>query len=475
MFANDPYFESDDFKEVLADYERRVAQQNLGYMDVEELNDVADYYLAAGRVQEAKRCVQQARRLHPHKTGPKITLAYITMLECDFERANQMLDTIARQDNDEIIFVRAEIALKQEQNEEAQEMMTDFYQTTSCLDDEEARIEYVRDAARLFADYDQWDAASEWFQILLDLDPDNPITKETYGQFLIDAGRTKEAYKYINIAINKDTFSPKLWTMLAEAQYTAGDFKHGLESATTALDIDETYLAAHLLRGENLVWLQRYKEAHEDFTYYLRHKGEHFDTIFYFDGLCLTALTRYQEAYAQLQRAKDNCFPPTGLLTNIHLQLAYVAAKLGHLDEALGYLHDAFAYPRTHISVAQPLLEAKLHCLAGQWEEGERRFHDAVAESPDRGATAFDAGGLLYDMGEYQRALAYLLPVYKTEGDTRNPVSSYIALAYMHTGPDETYKIWRTLAEQDPNNVLARYNEEHKDDPLDDTFLDFVE
>lgn len=467
MFSDDPYYESDSFKEILHAYERMADTGEYGYMDADDLTDVADYYTSVREYKKARACLRYCLRLHPRGSAPRIASAYLCMVEDNLQRAEEILDTISDQDNDEIIFVRAEIALKREKTGEAQQMMEKFYDETHCLSDDELRLEFIRDAATLFADYHASDAAYHWFDLLTERDPDSVRTLEAMGQFLTDDGKCDEAIRYINKAINADTFNPRLWTLLSEAQYTAGDFTGGVESASSAIDIDEKYTQAYLLRGENRVWLHQFREAHADIDYYLRHGGEPFDSVLYYDGISLIALRRYQEAYMQLKKAIDLCGNTPDIGTHIKFQTAYVAARLGRLDEALDELDESYT---SSFHIAKPILKGKFYCLTGHWEEGLRLFNETIAATQRPNDAVFEAANQLYNMEAWEQALPYFLKLYEWEGDVECPTSSYIALCYQHLGDEANYEKYRREAQTDPNNIL----DQTAPRVYDDTMLGYI-
>ena len=66
------YFESEDFKEILRQYEESVKSGERIYMDADDLTDIADYYHYNNRLAEAEDAISLAIEYNPEAVGPML-------------------------------------------------------------------------------------------------------------------------------------------------------------------------------------------------------------------------------------------------------------------------------------------------------------------------------------------------------------------------------------------------------------------
>lgn len=67
---DDRYFESEDFRELLAQYEYNLEYGHRIYLDADELCDLADYYMTQGEDEKAIDATKRALELHPDSCEP---------------------------------------------------------------------------------------------------------------------------------------------------------------------------------------------------------------------------------------------------------------------------------------------------------------------------------------------------------------------------------------------------------------------
>ncbi len=113
-----------DFEELLQRYEQSMARNESGYFDVEELEEIADYYLQRNRTKDSSRAVELGLRLHPMSSELLIRRARIYFALEDYQRAMQVVRRIeATEKNDvEVLMLKAALYISMEQTREAIEL-----------------------------------------------------------------------------------------------------------------------------------------------------------------------------------------------------------------------------------------------------------------------------------------------------------------------------------------------------------------
>ena len=105
------YFDSEDFKEILRQYEESVKSGERIYMDGDDLTDIADYYNYHNRTAEADAAIALAIEFNPEAVGPMLYKARKAFKAKDFKTAEQYANKIQALDTFEATFLRAEILI----------------------------------------------------------------------------------------------------------------------------------------------------------------------------------------------------------------------------------------------------------------------------------------------------------------------------------------------------------------------------
>ena len=103
MTDHTEYFESEDFKEILRQYEESVKSGERIYMDADDLADVADYYHYHNRIDEANAAISLAMEYNPEAVGPMLYKAREALEAKDFETADKYADRITPLDTLEAV------------------------------------------------------------------------------------------------------------------------------------------------------------------------------------------------------------------------------------------------------------------------------------------------------------------------------------------------------------------------------------
>lgn len=162
------YFQEEEFKKNLALYEQMLQGGQSVYLEADELTDIAEYYLVQNDTDKAMACIQYALNIHPGSIDPLIFLARQKMFNGDIEGAKTIRDCITDPNDREVIFLNAELLLREGKEQEATTYLSEKAETE---EDDAALFAY--DTATLFLDYGYLEQAAQWGQRALDLEPDN--------------------------------------------------------------------------------------------------------------------------------------------------------------------------------------------------------------------------------------------------------------------------------------------------------------
>ncbi len=123
----------------------------------------------------------------------------------------------------------------------------------------------------MWADNDL-DAAAQYFERAVALDPDDPTTVMNTGQFLLMIGRHEEQMTLLRSALVRDPVNVNLLQNLGTCEVSVGHFDEGIAKLRTALELNPglavmhyTLGIAHVLKGEPKTGLLEMQREGEEF------------------------------------------------------------------------------------------------------------------------------------------------------------------------------------------------------------------
>lgn len=394
------YFQEEEFKKNLALYEQMLQGGQPVYLEADELTDIAEYYLVQNDTDKAMACIQYALDIHPGSIDPLIFLARQKMFNGDIEDAKNIRDRITDSNDREVIFLNAELLMYEGKEQEA----TAYLSEKAEAEKEDAAL-FAYDTATLFLDYGYLKQAAQWGQRALDMEPDNEKFLKLKADNLISSNHTKEAIELLNRLLDVNPYDLHAWHSLGEAYFICEDFSKTVETADFALAIDEHDAQALLLKANSLFQQQDLDEAHR---LYLRYFKEHpsNEIPYLFDGMCLSALERYDEALSQLLKAEELSKGYPTDLQHIYANLSDVYSRLHDTDKALGYIDK--------IKEIDPDYEADLykgHILMQNERENEalEYYSTFIQNHEDPSEAHFLVGLSLVENKLYERAREHFL------------------------------------------------------------------
>ena len=107
------YFDSEEFRTILNQYEESVESEHPIYIDADDLADIADYYQYNGFPEKAKVAVDLALEYNPEAVGPLLFKAREALVANDFETAREYAEKIEAVDTMEAVYLKGEILVCQ--------------------------------------------------------------------------------------------------------------------------------------------------------------------------------------------------------------------------------------------------------------------------------------------------------------------------------------------------------------------------
>ena len=303
----------------MAAYERMVAGGEPVDLDAETLTDIAEHYAMRLQDEEADRCIRYALSFYPDSTDPQIFLARKQMFYGHQKEAWRICNAIADQEDQEVMFLRAELKFRDTQREDSfEELLLEFERMHLAQDPDAPELLY--DIICLFRDYELLDMAMISSRKLRMLYPDYIQVIPLMAELHNCKGEHEEAIKLIDKHIDKLAFHIDAWLQWGDACWALKRFDEALEATTYALAIDENNAEAFLMRANVLFDYHKFPEAHSCYERFLE-QFPNDDKVLFMDAQCLIYMDAYPQAVSLLK------------------QYVGIAAKATH-----GYAYSSLAY-----------------------------------------------------------------------------------------------------------------------------------
>ena len=417
--TGDEYFDSEEFRDMLAAYEEAVSTGQPVFMDADELAEIADYYQMTEQYDEADEAIDLALALSPGAIAPLTYKIHEALWNGNTEEAREYLDRIIETDDPDYVYDKAEILMAEEREEECDAYLLEELEKVP----EDEYQDYVVDVANLWADYNYPEKAMAWMARAKQ--EDTPEFKELMGRTLFGLGKYKDSERVFNELIDTDPFSKYYWNALASAQYMDEDFSNAIQSSEYAIAIDPKDPDGLIAKANALFRLNDYEEALE---YYRRYSKEVPDDEFALlhQGSCLINMERPEEAAKVLQEAITVAAGRQDYLPDIYQELAFAYSEMGKTDKAIEYLDMTDGQDCDHVQ----LEVVKGHVLLsdGRMEEAEEHFKKAVRESKEPLTTLLRVIVSIYDNRYLEAAHALFTNYFRVVPKSHKDGYAYMAL-----------------------------------------------
>ena len=466
MTDDTAYFKSEEFLEILQQYEDSVKSGHPIYMDADDMASIADYYHYYGRIEEADNVIDQALQYCPEAVAPLLYKAREALSVKDFNLACAYAERIRPSDEVEYLYLKGEILICEGKTEEADDLFRQHYKEVPP----DELMDYVYDVANLFSEYDQHDKAFQW--IARSRGDDSDDFKELMAHTLFELGKYKDSERIINELIDHNPFSKRYWNSLANAQFMNEDYGASITSSEYAIAIDPNDPESILSKANGLLRLENYEEA---LTYFERYNALIDDDEFghLHQATCLISLGRMDEAIGRLRKAAEVAPPDSQYLPEIYQEMAFVYSELKMPETAIYYInktkyldcnHNDMEVIRGHILLANNRLD----------EAGEA-FEHALSDSGNAPKTMLRIIVSLYDNQHLNDTYRLFKKYFDYVGDDWNEGYSYMALCCKDMHKAEEFLHYLELATK-KNPKEAKFVLGHlfpKDLPVNE-YLDYI-
>ncbi len=437
MEENNKYYQSRHFLRLLHRYEKAVSEGHVPYLEADELTDIAEYYMTGKQDAKANQAIQAAIDMHPDSVDPQIFLARQKMFYGQLDEARSIIEAITEQDDSEVIYIRAELLIKEGQADSASDfLLGNMAEMQDCLDT------YLYDCVSIFMDYDQWELAEEWLGRLRDTFPTHPQLPIMEAEILMGLDNYEDALPMLKEILEADPYNSEAWNLLAETYVALDMYPEALEAADYALAINPQDSNAVLMKGNAYMRDEQMDAAIEQYKQYLEAQPDDLSVQLSL-ALCLNSEERYKEVLPLLDKAEQYAQKLPGRkadLPQIFQMRAYALCRMDRTAEALEAIDKARETCDSQELWRYDLTKADIYLQSHKIKEAEKYFCKAMEKTPEKGETFFNIAVIYSNAGYYTCAVELFDEIWSYYGTQEGKfVVPHIAACYLHLNDMENF------------------------------------
>ena len=290
-------YESDS-DPLISRFEQALREDAPLFFDVEEFEEIADYYLETGQLQRARKAIDMGGAQHPYATVFAAKMARYLVQASQLDEAE---DAIQRAEglspnHPDIEWARGMLLMRQGRTNDAIQSLRKAIQNSDDPFPIQGTLASIYSGAGMFTH------AIRTLKAMLQEEPEDAHLLYLLAINFDMSNRDDKAVSFFETYLNDYPYSETAWYHLGVAQFRQGQLEQAKRSLGFATTIDEKFSAA-------LFDLGRIHEDQEDWTqaidYYDQSmpEGERNGYTLYRKGVCLQSLERNPEATSAFQEA----------------------------------------------------------------------------------------------------------------------------------------------------------------------------
>ena len=457
MEDSNQYYQSRHFLRLLHRYEKAISEGQTPYMEADELTDIAEYYMTGKQDAKANQAIQAAIDMHPDSVDPQIFLARQRMFYGKLDEARNIIDGITEQDDQEVIYIRAELLIKEGQADKASDFLLE--QMPMMQDSLDT---YLYDCVSIFMDYDRWELAQDWLLQLKDNYPDHPRLPIMEAEIKMGLDDYESAYTLLKAILEEEPYCSEAWNLLAETCVALDNMAEAIEAADYSLAINPQDNNALLMKANAFMHEGQMPEAIEHYRKYLEVQPDDLSVTLSL-ALCYCNEERFKEVLPLLDKAEQYALklPDREADLSQILQLkAFALSRLDRTSEAISLVEKAKEYTDETLLWKCYMTEGDIYLQAKQTKLAEDHFTIALEKSQEKGDTLFNIALSYSNAGYNDVAIDLLDDVWTICGTQEGKfVVPYLANCYLRKNDMENFLMYLKLApycDREATRILFR-------------------
>jgi len=426
-------------EELVARYERSQTEGRPCYFDVDELEEITDFYLKKGRNKDSTEVVELGLKLHPNSSILLLKKAVLYLEIGEAKRALRILDRLPEKDDTEASLVRAEVLLQLDRRDEAVLLLHQIMDKESY-----ERSDLAMDISGILIQVGDHEEAASFILDALKNDPSNMDLLFEMAYNYEQLNQTADAIRIYKQILDIDPYSSETWFNLGQANFNEKEYEAAIDAYDYALVINPADSLAMLQKAHALFQYEQYPEAGQIYQEY-GELTEFSPSVFVYIGECLEKDDLFDQAMEFYRKAFEKDPKNIDALTGMGICLM----EKDNFRDSLLWFERALRVDRfiseTWVYVAEVFVNLEMP------EEAMLSYLRALEIEPLQADVQAAIGNLHFDAGTYDQALKFYNEAELLEPDLPG-LDLFYALVYAKTGDRVRSSMHLAAAvDKDPN------------------------
>jgi len=447
-------------------FEKMMKEEAHYFFDVDEYEEIIDYYLYINDSRKAKSCIRFALEQHQGNVSLLLKKAQFFVNAGQNDMALNILADLEESEStdSETCLAKGNLYSQLEKPEKAIE------EYTKALHDSEDADDIYTNIAFEYENLGKYEKAIGYLVKAIELNPSNEAVLYELSFCYEISKQTEDAIKFLSDYLDKSPYSKAAWFNLGIAYSNLELFEKAIEAYDYAIAIDEVFASAYFNKANCYANLGNFEKAIETYletSYY----EEPEPLTYYYIAECFEKLEKFDRSVDYYKKAirLDPEFADAWLGTGI----SYDAQ--GKSQAALTYVHKAIKIVPTvpDYWFIQGDIQVKLKKI----EEGIESYRKVIELEPEDPEVWLELAVVYSDQGDYGKAFDTLTEGMKWHDqnpDFRYGMANYLlkagktkqayemlesALGMDYEGYRRMFKSFPDLSDNpDINGIIEGYN-----------------
>jgi tetratricopeptide (TPR) repeat protein len=439
-------FENEEFQVLLRKYEDMRSGVQSIFFDVEEFEQIIDYYLDDLQYDEAKEAADLGSKQHPNSVEIKYKFVHIYIEQGKPKKALALLEEIPAWDNGnpERFFLRGTALCLLGRTKEA-EMQFDMALELS----EDDNFDALLNISIAFENVRHYELAVKYLLQAFRMQPDNLSVLYDLGYFYDRLHKFDQSLSYYHRYLDQDPYSDNVWYNLGIVYHKLEQFEKAVEAYDFSIAINPDYASAYFNKASVWVNAGKFSRAIAAYQEFLEVEPRNTQAHCYM-GDCYEQMGRIDDALASFKKVIeiDNTDPEGWFGAGM------IYSRMNMPQEAIAYILKAIEFDNNNLDYWINLGYANED--AGLIEEAVKCYGFVTrSDASDLdGWTALI--GLLMKEGEYRQALSFLREAY-VHHPSEARIKIRMAVCHLKLGKEKNAREFLREALEADRDLLADF------------------
>ncbi|MFM2336808.1 MAG: hypothetical protein RL115_1 [Bacteroidota bacterium] len=301
MKENNPYRENrGQIRELLINYENLKNGYKHSFIEEEEFDKIADYYLEMEDWKNAIEAIELGTHYFPYSATLLFKQADILLANRKYAEALLILEKAELFDASDInlYILKTDAYLALDEQEKAVALLTEAL----TIFEGEEKIELLFELADVYDDHENFDKIFDCLKMILEDEPNNEEALYKICFWTDFTGRNEEGIRLHQKIIDNYPYNELAWFNLAAAYQGLKLYEKAIDAYQYAVTIDDKFDYAWRNMGDAYIRMRKYKEAIEVLEK-VNELAQPEDVILEAIGYCYDKLKKYAQARHYFKKA----------------------------------------------------------------------------------------------------------------------------------------------------------------------------